>query len=401
MRVRREVGVDAVDRQARAHALQDQVRRAALDGEIVRPLEVAADLEAELARRPAEDLEELLLRLGAQRGRDLVLREQIHGDQDLPLELPALHALARFGELRRRDPPGAHQMVAEALVHEIRANRDRVTVVQAQPLALALVAQVQHAGGAQPVEVVEQRRERELIEAAGEIRLGACGRGCGGTRRRLRRPTELARHHREQRLERDGLAQQPGCPQRLGATRVLGRRRAARNQHDRQIAGRRRQGAQRLQHGEAIALGKHQVEQHEIRGGAADRLERELAVVGRRHPVAFAPQGLGQDLAEIPIVIDAEDASAHHRPPNRAHRPDRWGGLEGNSTRKPGQVGAPGHAGRSDGPRGPTGGRAPPCEAGRRAHRPALARCPGRGPARASRPAGSARGRRSCAPPRG
>ena len=165
------------------------------------------------------------------------------------------------------------------------------------------------------MQLMEQGRERKLIEGAGKIGTGGRGRLGGRARGRLLGgAAQLARHHREQRLERDGLAQQAGRAQRLGAAPILGRRRGARDQHHRDLAGGRRHRAQRLQHGEAVQLGKHQVEQHEIRGSAAEKSDGVLAVEGGRHAIAFAAQRLGQDLAEIPVVVDAEDGRAHHRP---------------------------------------------------------------------------------------
>ena len=88
--------------------------------------------------------------------------------------------------------------------------------------------------------MVEQRRERQLIEGAGEIRLrdrarrarrSAPAPACGG------RPSSRATT--ESRVSSEtGLRSSPAARSDLGATRVLGRRRAARDQHDGQLARR-------------------------------------------------------------------------------------------------------------------------------------------------------------------
>ena len=121
---------------------------------------------------------------------------------------------------------------------------------------------------------------------------------------------ELARHDPHELVQRDGLGEQPDRVQALGPALVLRCGREAREQHHGHIAGRLGQGPDALQHREAIATREHQVQQDQIRRRVAHPVQGALAVVLRLHAVALGLQSLGHHLAELAIVVDAEETGS-------------------------------------------------------------------------------------------
>jgi hypothetical protein len=154
-RLTREITVDPLQREALAHAVQDQARRAAPEPERVGPFDPRAALEAERARGPREDLEELLVGLRAQRVGHLLFGERAHRDEDLAVaHAVLLRLLARLVDHLFRERAASAQVVRERLAHQVGAHRDRIAVAQLDPLALLLVREVQRAARAQSVKVV-------------------------------------------------------------------------------------------------------------------------------------------------------------------------------------------------------------------------------------------------------
>ena len=312
-RVAREVAVDALEREALAHAVQDQARGAAAEPERVRALDPRAALEAERAARPREDLEELLVGLRAQRIGHLLFGERAHRHEDLAVAHAALLRLAgaTASSTSRETRPAAQQVVPERLAHQVRAHRDRIAVAQLDPLALLLVREVERARRAQPVQVVEQRGERDALEIA--------RRAAALARRRLARlagtsalgARDAARDHLEQPLERDRLREQV---ERLELVRRAARRSAvgvAGQHHDGQVAHLAVALAQLAEHLESVAARQLQVEQHQVGQMLADDRERLGAVVAGADRVAFVGERFRDDLTQVPVVVDVEDAGGH------------------------------------------------------------------------------------------
>ena len=173
---------------------------------------------------------------------------------------------------------------------------------------------MEHAGGAQPVQVVEQRGEGEAVETSGQ-RAPRASRGLA--RLRLLRGhldlglAQLPADHAHQVRQGHGLGEQRHGVQALRSLLVLGGRGEVREQDHRHVAGGLRQLADRLENGEAVAPGEHEVEQDQVRGTVAHARESALAVVLGGDLVALGLQGAGHHLAELPVVVDAEEAGPH------------------------------------------------------------------------------------------
>ena len=179
-------------------------------------------------------------------------------------------------------------------------------------------------GGARPGTEAIEEPERSDPAAA-----GVCARGA--RRRLLGRPAELARHRREQRVERDRLAQQIGRPSSSARRRYSG----VGVQPEISTTGSSPTGAASarscLEHREAVLARQHQVEQHEIRrsasGGSRGRARRRRPS-GRRSPRRAAPwprSGRDSDRRRR-RGLDAPITD----PSTRVYRPAEGPELEGN-----------------------------------------------------------------------
>ena len=62
------------------------------------------------------------------------------------------------------------------------------------------------------------------------------------------------------------------------------------------------------QHVEAVLARQHHVEQHEIELARRRLVQAALAVGGRVHLIAFAPQAIGQRQLQPGFVLDEQDA---------------------------------------------------------------------------------------------
>ena len=99
----------------------------------------------------------------------MLIGRQVHTDYGGFIDLLALNPDGQLIviELKRDQTP--REVVAQALAHEVGAHRHREAVAQLDPLALSPGRQMQHARRPQPVEVVKQRREGQVFQAAGEL----------------------------------------------------------------------------------------------------------------------------------------------------------------------------------------------------------------------------------------
>ena len=110
----------------------------------------------------------------------------------------------------------------------------------------------------------------------------------------------------EELLQGDGLGEQRRRPQPRGALLVLRSRGAAGDDHDRRLARRAVEGADSLEDLEAVAPRQNQVEENQVRRIPGRQGEGFLAVEGGRHPIALPLEGLGEDLTEVAVVVDAD-----------------------------------------------------------------------------------------------
>ena len=70
-------------------------------------------------------------------------------------------------------------------------------------------------------------------------------------------------------------------------------------------------GAQTLVHGEPVHVGHHDVEEHEVGDVEGGRANGLFAVRGRAHVVAGDLQRLGDEPADIRLVVHDQDAFGH------------------------------------------------------------------------------------------
>jgi len=152
-----EEAIDFLHRQPEAHAVHDEVGRARLQEERIGVAQTHALREVEASRPPGEDLEELLFGLVSQRHGEVLLVEHVHRDQDLTLRpFAAIHPLNRLVQHVRGDLPGGEEQVSQALVHQVRPHRHRMSFLDLEQLLLLARLELEYAAGAETVEMVEQ-----------------------------------------------------------------------------------------------------------------------------------------------------------------------------------------------------------------------------------------------------
>ena len=233
----RKRSIVAMDMRCRTPA-QDQVGGARLERERVRvPLEPHAGVELREARRPAEDLEQLLAPPGdasataRSSSSSICIATRIWPIMPSPRFTRSSDSCSTSGVIF----PLATRSSPSVSFIRFERHRDRDAVRELDLLLLlAAVVEREHAAGAEAVEVMEQRREGQLVERARHLdcRSRRRGRRAGPALPRVRRD------QREQLIERDRLLQHRGGGELPRARLVVGRERAARHQqHGRLPAG--------------------------------------------------------------------------------------------------------------------------------------------------------------------
>ncbi len=121
--------------------------------------------------------------------------------------------------------------------------------------------------------------------------------------------TRVARDDGQEIDQRHRLGEKLHHAQRSRAVSILRGRGATRDEHDWGVTNRSLHRAKGFENRESVSSRQDQVEQHDVGGVLGQLRERLLAIENRPNRIAFSPQGLGEDLAEISIVIDTQNGA--------------------------------------------------------------------------------------------
>ncbi len=123
------------------------------------------------------------------------------------------------------------------------------------------------------------------------------------------RPPQHGAHTRDELFEAERLRHVVVAADGQAFDLLLGRV-AGGEEHDRHVVA---VGAQPLHHREPVAVGEHDVEDHEVGAEHRRRLQRVGAGARDLDVEAFVPQRGGDQVGDVRLVVDDEDSCIGHR----------------------------------------------------------------------------------------